>query len=346
MSRKYKSAIVGATGYTGSELVRFLIHHPEIEITAITSESRKGEQFSDVHTQFREILDITLVSINEIEKYDLDIVFLALPHGVSMDFVKENHDKPFKIVDLSGDFRLSSKDVYEAWYNKDHVFSEGFETAVFGLPELFRKRIKEARLVANPGCFPTSSILPLAPLMKEGLVDTQNVTVDSKTGVTGAGIKAKPNTHFPAVNDNFTAYGVKTHRHTIEIQEIINLYSGLKSEVLFTPHLLPVDRGILSTTYTKPTRDITEEDLKKIFFEYYHDEPFIRMCDDVPNLKQVRGTNFCDIYATYDERTHTIITISTIDNLVKGAAGQAVQNMNLMMGLDETLGLNQTPLQP
>lgn len=346
MDKKYKVAIVGATGYTGSELFRFLINHPNVEITAITSESRKGEKFSDVHPQFQGFLDIILVSIEEIGKFDLDMVFLALPHGVSMDFVKENHDKPYKIIDLSGDFRLSTPDVYKKWYKKDHVFDQGFEKAVFGLPELFKKRIREADLVANPGCFPTSSILPLAPLVKEGIINKDQLIVDSKTGVTGAGIKAKPNTHFPMVNDNFTAYGVKNHRHTIEIQEIINLFSGVESNVLFTPHLLPVDRGILSTTYTKPTQPITDDDLKNIFIDYYSDEPFIRLVEKAPNLKQVRGTNFCDIYVTFDERTNTIITISTIDNLVKGAAGQAVQNMNLMLGLEETLGLNQTPIQP
>lgn len=343
---KYNVAIVGATGYTGSESVRILLNHPEVNIAAITSESRKGEKFSDVHPQFKDIFEPTLVSINDIEKFDLDLVFLALPHGVSMDFVKEHHDKPFKIVDLSGDFRLSAKDVYESWYKKDHSFEPGFETAVFGLPELFRGRIREAKLVANPGCFPTSAILALAPLLKEGIIQKDQIVVDSKTGVTGAGIKVKANTHFPMVNDNFSAYGIKSHRHTIEIQEIINKYANQSSTVLFTPHLLPVDRGILSTCYTKPNRDINSADIEKIFEDYYQDEPFVRLRKDLPNLKQVRGTNYCDIYATYDERTHTIISIGVIDNLVKGAAGQAVQNMNIMLGLDEAAGLNISPLQP
>lgn len=343
---KYKIGIVGATGYTGSELVRILLNHQEVEIMAITSESRKGEKFSDVHPQFLGIFEPELVSIDDITSYDLDIVFLALPHGVSMDFVKEHHDKSFKIVDLSGDFRLSSKDIYESWYKKDHSYESGFETAVFGLPELFRRRIEKAKLVANPGCFPTSSILALAPLVKEGLIERHQIVVDSKTGVTGAGIKSKPVTHFPNVNDNFTAYGIKTHRHTIEIQEIINLFSNTDSSVLFTPHLLPVDRGILSTCYTKPVKDVSESEIRNVFREYYGDEPFVRLRDNLPNIKQVRGTNYADIYATYDERTNTIITIGVIDNLVKGAAGQAVQNMNIMLGLDEKAGLNISPLQP
>jgi len=343
---KYNVAIIGATGYTGSELVRILLNHPDVNISAITSESRKGEKFSDVHPQFQDIFEPTLVGIDDIAQYELDLVFLALPHGVSMDFVKKHHDKSFKIVDLSGDFRLSSRDVYEAWYNKDHTYEPGFESAVFGLPEIWRKRIAEAKLVANPGCFPTSSILALAPLLKEGIIDKDHIVVDSKTGVTGAGIKAKPNTHFPMVNDNFTAYGVKTHRHTIEIQEIISKYAGVNASVLFTPHLLPVDRGILSTCYTKPVKDIDEETLRKVYEEYYGDEPYVRLRSTMPSLKQVRGTNFFDVFCTYDERTHTIITIGVIDNLVKGAAGQAVQNMNIMLGLEETRGLNISPLQP
>lgn len=343
---KYKVGIVGATGYTGSELVRILIHHPSVEISVITADSRKGERFVDVHPQFQDIFDAPLVGIEEIRKHDLDIVFLALPHGVSMDFVKDHLDEGFKIIDLSGDFRLSSPDVYEAWYKKDHKFPKGFEFAVFGLPELFRSDIRMAKLVANPGCFPTSAILALAPLLKEGLVDKKHLIVDSKTGVTGAGNKAKPNTHFPVVNDNFTAYGVKKHRHTIEIQEVINAYSGADSSVLFTPHLLPVDRGILSTTYSKPTQEVSEELIHKIFKEYYDNEPFVRLVSQLPSLKQVRGTNLADLFVTFDERTNTIITVSVIDNLVKGAAGQAVQNMNLMLGLNEDEGLAIVPLQP
>ena len=343
---KFKVGIVGATGYTGSELVRILLNHQDVELVAITSESRKGEKFSAVHPQFQDIFEPVLTGIEDIEEHNPDLVFLALPHGISMDFVKAHHGKDFRIVDLSGDFRLSSKDIYEKWYKKDHSFEPGFETAVFGLPELFKKRIAEAKLVANPGCFPTSSILALAPLMKEGLVDQKSIVVDSKTGVTGAGIKSKPVTHFPNVNDNFTAYGLKSHRHTIEIQEILNLYAGTRASVLFTPHLLPVDRGILSTCYTRPVQDVDDKLLKEVFKEYYHDEPFVRLRDTLPDLKGVRGTNFADLFVTYDDRTNTIISIGVIDNLVKGAAGQAVQNMNIMLGLDERAGLMQSPLQP
>lgn len=344
--KNIKIAIIGATGYTGSELVRLLADHPNADIKIITSESRAGEKFSDVHPQFLGICDQELKSINDIDQFDLDVAFLALPHGVSMDFVAKNHFKKFKIIDLSGDFRLKSKDDYEHWYNMDHHFPRGIEDAVYGLPELFRDRIKESELIANPGCFPTASILPLAPLVMEGLIETDRIVVDAKTGVTGAGIKAKEVTHFPNVNDNFKAYGVSNHRHTIEIQEKVGECTSADVSVLFTPHLLPVDRGILSSAYLKPKKKVNQEMIDKVYENHYGPEHFVRYRKVVPNLKQVRGTNFCDVYAKYDERTDTIITMGVIDNLVKGAAGQAIQNMNLVMGLSETTGLGQVPLQP
>ncbi|MEQ8358678.1 MAG: N-acetyl-gamma-glutamyl-phosphate reductase [Cytophagales bacterium] len=341
---KKRIGIVGATGFTGSELVRLLINHPEVEITAITSESRKGEEFSDVHPQFLGLINNKLISINDLPK-DLDIVFLALPHGVSMDFVKAHHEN-YRIIDLSGDFRLSGKNIYEFWYKKDHVYADGFANAVYGLPELYRTSIKDAKLVANPGCFPTSAILALAPLFANQLVSKDHIIVDSKTGVTGAGIKVRPNTHFSVVNDNFTAYGIKTHRHSIEIQEKLEEQQKGNLSVLFTPHLLPVDRGILSTCYTKPKEKVGDKTLNSMYSAFYKDEPFIRLRKSLPNLKEVRGSNFADIFVTYDERTDTIISVATIDNLVKGAAGQAIHNMNIMLGFDEKIGLNQIPLQP
>lgn len=344
MSKK-KIGIIGATGYTGSELVRILHHHPNVEITAITSESRKGEKFSDVHGFFREIVDLELVSIKEIDNYDLDLVFLALPHGVSMDFVKGHADASYPIVDLSGDFRLSSPDVYEAWYKKEHCYKPGFEVAAYGLPELFRKEIKGKKIIANPGCFPTCSVLGIAPLKAKGLIEDQ-VIVDAKTGVTGAGVKAKEVTHFPNANDNFKAYGIKTHRHTIEIEESLNKLDSDKLVAQFTPHLLPVDRGIIATIYSKPKKGVDLGDPMHYYRDFYKNEPFIRLTNASPTLKDVRGTNYCDIYSTYDERTGNIITISAIDNLVKGAAGQAVQNMNLLFDLPENTGLQQIPLNP
>jgi len=345
MSKK-KIGIIGATGYTGSELVRILTNHPDVEIAMITSESRAGELFSDVHPFLQGIADQKLVSINQVNEYDLDLVFLALPHGVSMDFVKRFKEKSFKIIDLSGDFRLSSKEVYEEWYKLNHIFPEGIEKAVFGSPELYFNKIKDANLIANPGCFPTSAILGLAPLLKDNLIEEDRIIVDSKTGVTGAGIKAKTVNLYSNVNDNFKAYGLKNHRHTIEMQGILDEVSGKETLIQFTPHLLPVDRGILSTIYVQPLGKIDEIKLKELYIDFYKNAPFVRLRNQVPAIKDVRGTNFCDLFVTYDKRTNRVIIISVIDNLLKGAAGQAVQNMNIMFGLDEIKGLNLIPLNP
>ncbi len=274
-------------------------------------------------------------------------MFLALPHGVSMDFVKKHKDSQFKIIDLSGDFRLNSPEVYEEWYQKEHVYPEGFKNAVFGLPEIYHGKIKEANLVANPGCYPTSAILGIAPLIENGLIENNPIIIDSKSGVTGAGVKAKPDNQFSNVNDNFRAYNPMRHRHTIEIQVILDRISNNGGiSVQFTPHLLPVDRGILSTIYARPVKPFDEKSLFDLYQDFYSDAPFIRLSKQPPAIKDVRGTNFCDIYAAYDHRTNAILVISVIDNLVKGAAGQAVQNMNIMFGWQETEGLNQKPINP
>ena len=343
---KKKIGIIGATGYTGSELVRILTNHPDVEITMITSESRAGELFSDVHPFLQGIADQKLVSINQIDEYELDLVFLALPHGVSMDFVKRFKNKSFKIIDLSGDFRLGSQEIYEEWYKINHVYPEGIEKAVFGSPELYFDKIKEAGLIANPGCFPTSAILGLAPLLEANLIETDRIIVDSKTGVTGAGIKAKSVNLYSNVNDNFKAYGLKNHRHTIEIQGVLDKVSAKNTCIQFTPHLLPVDRGILTTIYARPTEKMDEIKLKELYAAFYANAPFVRLRKQEPAIKDVRGTNYCDLYVTYDKRTNMVIIISVIDNLIKGAAGQAVQNMNIMFGLEQTIGLNLIPLNP
>ena len=343
---KKKVGIIGATGYTGSELVRILKNHPAVEIDLITSESRAGERFSDVHPHFQGIEEQKLFSVDQIENYDLDLVFLALPHGVSMDFVKKHHDKTFRIIDLSGDFRLKPVELYEEWYNASHIYPEGIDSAVFGCPELFGKEIKDAELLANPGCFPTSAILATVPFLAGGFVHTGPIIIDSKTGVTGAGIKTSPVNLYSNVNDNFKAYGLKHHRHTIEIQSVLEQVSEKELVVQFTPHLLPVDRGILSTIYLRPEKDMDEAELFEIYKEFYHNAPFVRLRDQIPAIKDVRGTNYCDINLNYDPRTRMIIVISVIDNLVKGAAGQAVQNMNIMFGLPEEEGLNQVPVNP
>ncbi|MEX0681288.1 MAG: N-acetyl-gamma-glutamyl-phosphate reductase [Balneolales bacterium] len=348
MSRK-KIGVIGATGYTGSEIVRILSQHPEVDIVLITSESRAGEKFSDVHPFFQGIVDDRLYTADRVDDTELDLVFLALPHGVSMEYVKRFAGRNFRIVDFSGDFRLASAQVYEQWYGKEHVYPEGFDGVVYGLPELFAGEIGDARLVANPGCFPTGAILAVAPLVETNLVRPDGIIIDSKTGVTGAGIKASATNMFSKVNDNFKAYGIKTHRHTIEIQSILEKVTDTLSPVQFTPHLLPVDRGILTTVYARPaeqTGPAGAGQFSERFREYYRNKPFVRICEQPPEIKDVRASNYCNIYADYDERTGNVIVISAIDNLVKGAAGLAVQNMNVMFGFNETMGLGHVPINP
>lgn len=338
--------IIGATGFTGMELVRILSRHPDVELSVITSESKTGMKYSDLNPQFRGICDLHLQSAGDVEEGDMDFLFLALPHRVSMDFVKEKKKWKIPIVDLSGDFRLNDAATYEKWYDKKHVIPEKVGKAIYGLPELNAEAIKSADLIANPGCYPTSSILPLAPLIVHKLIDPTHIIVDAKSGVTGAGAKSKAVNHFCSANENFMAYGLKTHRHTIEIQQTLEGLLGSDIRLQFTPHLLPVDRGILSTTYSRPDSAISDEDLLVLYREFYKGQPFVRMVETPPAIKQVRGSNYCDIYVTYDERTGNIITTSVIDNLVKGAAGQAVHNMNLRMDFDIRAGLDYIPLQP
>jgi len=345
-SSKYKVAIVGASGYTGSELARILMGHPEVDIRMITSETHAGKSFSSLHSQFFGVLDMPLSSAGGIQNEVLDVVFLALPHGVSMDFIKKWKDKESVFIDLSGDFRLSGPDVYEAWYGKSHTYPDAFDRAVYGLPELYEEQIRGCQLVANPGCYPTASILSLAPLYKANLVKEGSVVIDAKSGITGAGVKASNTTHFSNVNDNFKAYGLTNHRHTVEIEEQLGNLCGKVTTLQFTPHLLPVDRGILATSYAQVEGGMDQAKLAKLYHEFYQGKPFVRLRNELPTLKDVRGSNYCDIYPVWDSRTKRVIVLSAIDNLVKGAAGQAVHNMNLMLGIPQKLGLQQLPMQP
>lgn len=338
--------IVGATGYTGTELVRLLHRHSRANIKAVTSESNAGKKYSDIFPSFTDIFDKELIKIEDLKKIKLDLIFLALPHKVSMGFLKEHGTMGAKIIDLSADFRLKSSEEYEKWYHTEHIAKNELKKVVYGLPEFFRNKIRNAKIVANPGCYPTSAILALGPLLKKGIIKNKGIIVDSKSGVSGAGAKASSKTHFPEVFGNFNAYGVGTHRHTPEIQSTLKEYSKKKVEVLFTPHLLPIDRGILTTTYSSPNHTIDEELLKEELINFYKGEKFVRVVDNPPSIKNVRGSNYCDIYVKYDERTNKVITVSVIDNLVKGAAGQAVQNMNIMFNFIESTGLKNPPLFP
>jgi len=344
---KRKVGVIGATGYTGIELIRLLFEHPDIRLDIITSRSQAGKKFSSLYPSFEGVFDDELQPVEAIKDVDLDLVFLALPHRVSMEFVRDYGLDRFRIIDLSGDFRLDSAESYKTWYKKDHVSAEFIDKAVYGLPELNRDLTRNADLVANPGCYPTTSILALAPLIKNNLIDPKSIIVDAKSGVTGAGSTPKNNTHFPNLFGNFYAYGLLEHRHTPEMEQVLGgLSDGGEVQVQFTPHLLPIDRGILATTYSKPIKDLNAELVRETFLSFYENEHFIRVVDQPPSVKNVRGSNFCDVYATWDPRTERVITIAALDNLVKGAAGQAIQNMNLMFRLIEKTGLDYPPLNP
>ncbi|MDG6224812.1 MAG: N-acetyl-gamma-glutamyl-phosphate reductase [Candidatus Thermoplasmatota archaeon] len=339
--------IVGASGYTGSELIRILAEHPRANIRAVTSEAHAGKKLQGLFPHLNGLIDLELIRSGDMDvENDVDIVFLALPHTVSMGFVKEIWNEDVDVIDLSGDFRLSSVEDYEKWYSMEHSCPELNDKAVYGLPELFRETIANARLVSNPGCYPTSAIIGLAPFLKEKLIDPSKIIVDSKSGVTGAGVKVRTSTHFPNINEDFRAYGIGTHRHTPEIEDVLSIYSGSVVSIQFTPHLLPLDRGILSTIYAKAQEGTTEDEIQEALHSHYSPEEFIRIREEPPSLKQVRGSNYCDVHAHLDSRTGNMIIVTVIDNLVKGASGQAVQNMNIMKGFDEGTGLRTPPLMP
>lgn len=335
-------AIVGASGYTGLELIRILHCHPEVTVTCLTSEQSAGRRISDVFPTLRGRCDILLENLEPsriAEKADL--VFTALPHKAAMEVVPTFLRLKKKVVDLSADYRLSNPAVYGEWY-EPHLNPASLKKAVYGLPEIRRAKIRKARLVANPGCYPTSIILALAPLLRKGLVDLTSIIADSASGVSGAGRAARVDSLYCEINDGFKAYGAGgVHRHTPEIEQELSLLSCEPLKITFTPHLAPMDRGILSTIYATSKEAIDNEAIVRLYRAFYEGEPFVRVLADgsLPSTSFVRGSNFCDIAPLVDVRTGRIIVISAIDNLVKGASGQAVQNMNLMCGFPETMGL-------
>lgn len=337
-----KVAVVGATGYTGRELLKILSRHPYARPVYLTSESSAGMRIDQVYPELRGRVELTLHKLEENEPLaECDFIFCALPHGLSMETVPRLLSTGKKVVDLSGDFRLKDREQYPKWYGYDHRVPDLLEKSVYGLPEYHREKIREAALVANPGCYPTSILLPLMPLLKEKLVAPTDVIIDSKSGVSGAGRSPKLPFHFPECTENFKAYKVAGHQHTPEIEQELSGVAGEKITVTFTPHLVPMVRGILSTIYLRVNAGVDEAKLWDVYEGYYGREPFVRLLKspELPETRFVAESNFCDISFRLDKRTGRLVVISAIDNLVKGASGQAVQNMNIMMGFDETTGL-------
>lgn len=344
-----KAGIIGSTGYAGAELVRLLLGHKDVEIVWYGSRSYIDKRYSEVYQNMFRLVENVCQDDNMKELADAaDVIFTATPQGLCASLVNEDILKKAKIIDLSADFRLKDVKVYEEWYKIEHRAPQYLSEAVYGLCEINREDVKQSRLVANPGCYTTCSILSVYPLLKEGIIDGNTVIVDAKSGTSGAGRGAKVDNLFCEVNESIKAYGVATHRHTPEIEEQLGYAAGYPVTINFTPHLVPMNRGILVTAYASLVKDVSWEDVREAYEKYYKDEYFIRLLDrDVcPQTKWVEGSNYVDIGFKLDHRTNRIIMMGALDNLVKGAAGQAVQNMNLMFGLDETEGLRLVPMFP
>ena len=340
-----RAGVVGATGYAGAEVVRILAGHPEVKLSLLTSRRYAGTRFSDVFPAFSFVVDQTCQTFDADSVCDrCDVIFLALPHKVSMAVAPELIRRDRRVIDLSADFRFRDLARYEAHY-QPHSAPQILKEAVYGLSEIHSERIRQSRLVGNPGCYPTSVLLPLLPLVRDGLVDVDTIIADAKSGVSGAGRGVSLTTHFCEVNESFKAYKIGSHRHTPEMEEQLSLAAGRDVRITFTPHLIPATRGMLTTIYARMKTELTDAVVYDCLSEAYGERDFIRICGPrrFPDILHVRGTNFCDIGFHTDRRTGRLLLISAIDNLVKGAAGQAVQNMNIMLGLPEAAGLMQIP---
>ncbi|MCR5586979.1 MAG: N-acetyl-gamma-glutamyl-phosphate reductase [Lachnospiraceae bacterium] len=344
-----KVGIIGSTGYAGQEIVRILMNHSDAEVKWFGSRSYIDKKYSEVFGNMFCLTDDICKGedMNELASA-VDVIFTATPQGLCSSIVNEEILKKVKVVDLSADFRIKDVQKYEKWYGIEHKSPEFLPEAVYGLCEVNRDDVKNARLIANPGCFPTCSVLSIYPLAKEGLIDMNTVIVDAKSGTSGAGRGAKVPNLYCEVNESIKAYGVTTHRHTPEIEDQLSYASGENVIINFTPHLVPMNRGILVTAYATLKKDISEADIREIYKKYYDDEYFVRVLDEgiCPETRWVEGSNFVDVNVKVDKRTNRVIMMGAIDNLVKGAAGQAVQNMNIMFGLPENTGLKMVPVFP
>ncbi len=341
---KIKAAVVGATGYAGAELVRLLYNHPNVEIAALSSVSFEGKEIAEVYPSFKKKPLPTLTNADEAVAA-ADVVFASLPHGLSEPLAEACLKKGALLIDLGADFRLESEEAYEEWYKKPFDKPELHGGAVYSLPELFRDAIRDAKIVANPGCYPTAAALGLAPALKNGLVKTDSVIIDAKSGVSGAGRGLTQNTHYPETNETISAYKVGQHRHTPEIEQTLSHVAGKAVKVTFVPHLLPVNRGIEETIYVKLADGVDPDTVRAAYEEFYKDEQFVRIERQgaAAEIRNVTRSNFCDISLHCDKRNGMLIICSCIDNMVKGAAGQAIQNMNIKFGLPEETGLETLP---
>ncbi|MDR3564654.1 MAG: N-acetyl-gamma-glutamyl-phosphate reductase [Negativicutes bacterium] len=343
-----KVSIIGATGYTGEELLRIMANHPAIELEYITSESSTGEDIGKIYPHFNRFYHKKLASMGQLAEIGAssDVVFLGLPHGHAMDATKKLLECGARVIDLGADYRFSDPAVYEKWYKVPHTHRDA--PSVYGLTELNRAKVKDAVLVGNPGCYTTASILALAPLVKHRLVDLGSLIVDAKSGVSGAGRSLSLGSHFSEVFESVKAYNIAGHRHTPEIEQALGELAGTEVIISFTPHLIPMTRGILSTCYAQLKAGVSAADVDAAYETMYGDEYFIRLLGrgGYPATKNTRGSNFCDLGWHLDSRTGRVVVVSAIDNLVKGAAGQAIQNLNVMFGLDERTGLMQAPMYP
>lgn len=344
-----KVGIIGATGYAGGELVRLLTAHRDAEIVWYGSRSYIDKRYADVYQNMFQIVEDKCLDDNmeELSKA-VDVIFTATPQGLCASLVNEDILSRAKIIDLSADFRIKDVSTYEQWYNIEHKSPEFINEAVYGLCEINREAVKNARLIANPGCYPTCTTLSIYPLLKEGIIDPATIIVDAKSGTSGAGRGSKVDNLFCEVNENIKAYGVAVHRHTPEIEEQLSYAAGEDIKINFTPHLVPMNRGILITAYASLKRVVSYDEVKAVYDKYYENEKFVRVLnkDVCPQTKWVECSNYVDVGFKIDERTNRIIMMGAMDNLVKGAAGQAVQNMNLMFGLEESMGLELVPCFP
>jgi N-acetyl-gamma-glutamyl-phosphate reductase len=344
-----KTSIIGATGYGGVELIRLLAHHPHLEIASLHAFSQTGEPIA---FQYPHLQTITNMNLDEIDVDAIsaksELVFLATPPGVSKDLTPKLMQKGVKVIDLSGDFRIKNRDAYEQWYKRPAVQTEELSSAVYGLSEWNKEEIAKAKIIANPGCYATAALLAAAPLMKEKIIEESSLIIDAKSGVSGAGKSPASITHFPEMHDNMKIYKVHEHQHVPEIEQMLLEWNEEAKPITFSTHLIPITRGIMVTMYAQVKRELTSKQLQQLYKESYVKAPFVRIRNlgNYPNPKEVCGSNYCDIGVAYDQRTGRVTIVSVIDNLMKGAAGQAVQNANLLLGADEKTGLELVPMYP